>query len=127
MAKNIVCEVLTTLKGLDLKKPSEHIHAGTADKPTLIEMADNAVTTSLIKSGALRIYPGPQAVSNLPESDKVNALKGKIAELEKALEDAGKAAVEATAAAEALTVVLQLVAADTDLETAVNRAKEALD
>lgn len=124
MAKNLVCEVLTTVKGLDPKKPQEHIHAGTPDKPTLIELADNAATAGLIKAGVLRAYPGPQAISNLPESDKVRALQGKVAELEASLKEAGEAAAVAATKIEALKAALQAVAEAPDLEAAIKVATE---
>lgn len=126
MAKSIVCEVLTTLKGLDPKKPQEHIHAGTADKPTLIELADNAVTASLIKQGVLRAYPGPQAISSLPESDKVKKLQDKISELEAALKEAADAAAGYTTSIESLKTAMQAVAESADLDAAVKIATEAL-
>lgn len=126
MAKNIVCEVLSTLKGLNPKNPKDHLHAGTPDNPTLIELPDNAITATLVKSGAIRIYPGPAAISNLPESDKVKALQGKIVELEVALKEAGEAAATAATATEALKTALQAVTEATDLESAVKVAAEVL-
>lgn len=126
MAKNIVCEVLSTLKGLNPKNPKEHLHAGTPDKPTLIELPDNAITATLVKSGALRIYPSPSPISNLPESDKVKALQAKIVELEAALKEAGESAVIAATETEALKTALQAVTEASDLESAVKVAAEVL-
>lgn len=121
MAKDklITCEVLTTVKGLDPKALKEYTHAGPADKPTLIDLPDNAATAALVDAGTIRIYPGPAAAPQLPESDKIKALQGKIAELETAL-------AEATAAAEKRTAALQAAAAATDLEAVVKIATEAL-
>jgi len=126
MAKTVVCEVLSTVKGLDAKNPKEYTHAGTADEPTLVELPDNAATTGLIRSGALRIYPGKQVAAQ-PETEKVKALQSrvgelesKVAELESSLSGAGKAAVKTTA-------LLREIAAATDLEAAKAIAREALD
>lgn len=121
MAKDklITCEILTTVKGLDPKALKEYTHAGSANNPTLIDLPDNATTTALIEAGTIRIYPGPQATPQAPESEKVKALQGKLAEVETAL-------TEATASAVKLTAALQAVAAATDLETAVTIAGEAL-
>jgi|GEM_PF-3979295 len=58
--KVLVCEVLTTIRGLDSKDPSKKLTAGTADNPTLIELPDNEETRTLIDANALRIWPGPK-------------------------------------------------------------------
>lgn len=128
MAKDklIVCEVLNTVKGLDPKALKEYTHAGPADNPTLVDLPDNAGTAALIESGTIRIYPGPTAAPQLPESDKVKALLAKIAELEAALKEAGEAATAAATATAALKTALQAVTAATDLESAVKIAAETL-
>jgi len=135
MAKDklITCEVLTTVKGLDPKAPKEYTHAGPADNPTLIDLPDNSTTTALVDAGTIRIYPGPAALPQLPESDKVKALQAKLEGAEKTFEglqaeltEVRQNAESATVAAGKLTEALQAVVVAVDLETAVNRAKEAL-
>lgn len=135
MAKDklITCEVLTTVKGLDPKALKEYTHAGPADNPTLIDLPDNAATAALVEAGVIRIYPGPAAAPQLPESEKVKALQAKMAEAEKTFEslreeltEARQAAATATAAAEKLTEALRSVATATDLEAAIKIASEVL-
>lgn len=106
--KKLTCEVLATIKGL--VKPGEYVHAGTKDKPALVELADDEKTEALINSGAVRIWPGPQAADESPKpalkpaelkslTKAAEILPGLIArytkELAAAEDDVVRAAIEA--------------------------------
>lgn len=77
MAK-LTLEVLSTVKGLDKNKPTAFTHPGTVDKPTLIEMEDNAATQALIDTKVVRVWPGPVAPT-VPASEKAKKLQEEIA------------------------------------------------
>lgn len=59
--KNLTCELLTTVKGLDPKNPQHYVQAGTPEAPVLVDLPDDEATRALIRLGALRIWPGTQS------------------------------------------------------------------
>lgn len=89
--KSVTCEVLTAIKGLDLKKPGEYTLPGTVHKPTLVEL-DPELAAKLTEAGALRVWPGPPAeqtavsVKDLKSLPKAQAaLEALVARLEQQL------------------------------------------
>ena len=82
MAKKLlICEVLTTIKGLLADKPDEYTFPGTVDTPTLLDLEDTAATRELIDARAIRIWPGPKMVPT-PDSVKINQLQEEINQLQ---------------------------------------------